>query len=403
MLGVQSLADLNFPLQELTAKFAIRWPGSGEPLQTEKLQFARALRGETVIEQVVARRTDNGQDVFIRAAAAPIRLNGQIIGAVAVNSDVTEQKRAEFTSRFLADISDALTGSMHYQTILKRLADYTVPFLADFCFFDVLAADNRLERVGWKHLDPAKEAMSADVQRFAPTLESKTHPVAQVIRSGRPLFLPKVTEAWLRIAASSPEHLQYLRNLELQSIVIVPLRASGQTLGALTFCYNVSGRRYSTEELHLAQEVARRAALMVENAKLYNQLREADRLKDEFLAMLAHELRNPLAPIRNSLHIIKHSPNNPEMITRVRDMAERQVQHMALLLDDLLDVSRISRGRIELRRESVDLLSLVNRTIEAVRSLIEDRQHRLTISLAEGPVIVEGDAAARADPDQFAQ
>jgi PAS domain S-box-containing protein len=121
-------------------------------------------------------------------------------------------------------------------------------------------------------------------------------------------------------------------------------------------------------------------------------LKEADRHKDEFLAMLAHELRNPLAPIRNALHVMKQPTTDPTINGQVRDMAERQVRHMARLLDDLLDVARISQGRIKLHQEPLDLSSLVSRTTEAVRSLIDDRHHELTVSLASGPLWVEGDA-----------
>jgi CheY-like chemotaxis protein len=108
--------------------------------------------------------------------------------------------------------------------------------------------------------------------------------------------------------------------------------------------------------------------------------------------MLAHELRNPLAPIRNALHIIKQpTASAAAAMQQARDMAERQVQHMAHLLDDLLDVSRVSRGRIELRKEPVDMAALVSRTVEAVRAQIEESRHRLTIALSPEPLRVEGD------------
>ncbi|HTU18920.1 MAG TPA: PAS domain S-box protein [Gemmataceae bacterium] len=118
-------------------------------------------------------------------------------------------------------------------------------------------------------------------------------------------------------------------------------------------------------------------------------LKEADRLKDEFLAMLAHELRNPLAPIRNALHILKMPGMSGDMLQHLRDMAERQVQHMARLLDDLLDVSRISRGRIELRKEILDITTVVSRSVEAVRPLFEQQQHELTVSLPPSSLRVE--------------
>jgi PAS domain S-box-containing protein len=120
-------------------------------------------------------------------------------------------------------------------------------------------------------------------------------------------------------------------------------------------------------------------------------LREADRRKDEFLAMLSHELRNPLAPLRNALHILKQPGVDEQVMGRVRDLAERQVRHMARLLDDLLDVSRISRGRIELRKEVLDLTAVVSRTVEAVRPFIEERQHELTLALPAEPLEVEAD------------
>src|SRR5262249_30750582 len=121
------------------------------------------------------------------------------------------------------------------------------------------------------------------------------------------------------------------------------------------------------------------------------ELRETDRLKDEFLAMLAHELRNPLAPVRNALDIMKQPGANEAMREQVRDMAERQGQHMAPLLDDLLDVGRIHPGRIELRKEVVDVAAVISRTVEAVRPLIEARRHELTVSLPAGPLRVEAD------------
>lgn len=120
-------------------------------------------------------------------------------------------------------------------------------------------------------------------------------------------------------------------------------------------------------------------------------LREADRHKDEYLAMLAHELRNPLAPIRNSLQIMKQPGVDADTLTQARDMAERQVDHMARLLDDLLDVSRISRGRIELRKQGVDVGSLVQRTVEAVRPFIEERGHELTVTMPAEPLCIHGD------------
>jgi PAS domain S-box-containing protein len=126
-------------------------------------------------------------------------------------------------------------------------------------------------------------------------------------------------------------------------------------------------------------------------------LQEADRRKDEFLATLAHELRNPLAPIRNSLHLLRLSSDLSPALSQVRDIMERQVNHMVRLIDDLLDVSRISRGKIELRKEFVELATIVSTAVEANRPLVESAGHQLALSLPAQPIFLE------ADPVRLAQ
>ncbi len=130
---------------------------------------------------------------------------------------------------------------------------------------------------------------------------------------------------------------------------------------------------------------------ITERMEMEEALKLANRQKDDFLAMLAHELRNPLAPIRNALEVMRRSGHSSEAPAKALEMAVRQVTHMARLLDDLLDVSRISRGRIELRIEPVDFEALVGRSVEAVDSMLRDRGHEIALTLPPGPITVEGD------------
>jgi signal transduction histidine kinase/CheY-like chemotaxis protein len=130
---------------------------------------------------------------------------------------------------------------------------------------------------------------------------------------------------------------------------------------------------------------------LLEHDRVAETLREADRRKDEFLALLAHELRNPLAPIRNSLHILRMSPPAEGMFERVSEMMDRQVNHMVRLVDDLLEVSRITRGKIELRRERIDVATLMRHSIETSRPLIEASGHELTLNVPSEPILLEGD------------
>ena len=175
-------------------------------------------------------------------------------------------------------------------------------------------------------------------------------------------------------------------------MIAVPLLVAGATLGVLTFCYAASsGRRYRQEDLWLAEDLAHRAALVVENARLYHELQDAAHRKDEFLAMLGHELRNPLAPIRNAMQILRLKGAADPELQEVTEMVERQIQQLTRLVDDLLDVSRVGHGKINLQMKPVDLKDVVALAVEISRPLIDARKHVLKVSLPQQAVEVEGD------------
>ncbi|WP_438021853.1 GAF domain-containing protein [Sorangium sp. So ce233] len=170
---------------------------------------------------------------------------------------------------------------------------------------------------------------------------------------------------------------------------------SGENLGLIQLTDKHDGEFTESDEAILVQ-LAHIASVAIENARLYDQLRDQDRRKDEFLATLAHELRNPLAPIRTGLEIL-HVAGSGEQARKILDMMERQVGHMVRMVDDLLDVSRITRGKVELRRERVDLRSVLNGALETSRPLIEAAAHELAVRLPAEPLLLD------ADPTRLAQ
>jgi signal transduction histidine kinase/CheY-like chemotaxis protein len=188
-----------------------------------------------------------------------------------------------------------------------------------------------------------------------------------------------------------------MRELGLKSYICVPLNSRNRALGALTFVTAESGRTYDTDDLRAAEDLASRAVIAIENAGLLAALKETDRRKDEFLAILAHELRNPLAPIRNSVQILRAKGPPVSELKWATEVIERQVQQMTRLVDDLLDVSRISRGKIELRKERVELTKVVSNAVEGSRPLIEKWNHELTVTIPPRPIYLE------ADPIRLAQ
>jgi PAS domain S-box-containing protein len=322
---------------------------------------------------------------------------GQVYGAgrpermVGVALDITERKRAEQDTRFLADASATLASLVDYGSTLQKVARLAVPAFADWCAVDMLEGDGSLRRLAVAHVDPPKVELAHELHRRFPPDPSAPQGVWNIIRTGRPELFPDIADELLVRSVPDAGLLGILRELGLRSYLGVPLAVRGRVLGVLTFIAAESGRRYDTTDLAVAEDLAHRAAVAIENARLYQEVRVADRRKDEFLAMLAHELRNPLAPIRNALYILKLPGASETVAERARALMERQVEHMVRLVDDLLDVSRIMRGKIELRREPVELATVVARAVETSQPVFEAEGHELTVTVAPEPLPLDGD------------
>jgi PAS domain S-box-containing protein len=201
-----------------------------------------------------------------------------------------------------------------------------------------------------------------------------------------------------RYGRSAPHYGMPKGHLPVKSYLAVPVVArSGEVLGGLFFGHERTAV-FDERAERLVAGIASQAAIAIDNARLFRdvkaageQLREADRRKDEFLAMLAHELRNPLAPIRNGLHLLRVSPPGSEGAGHARAMMERQLGHLVRLVDDLLEVSRISSGKIELRREPIELARAVQSAVETSSPAIEAGRHRLEVSLPGEPLPLHAD------------
>ena len=319
---------------------------------------------------------------------------GRMIG---VGMDMTQRKRSEQTARFLADASATLAILVDFDSTLQRVASLAVPYFADWATVDLAEGDGSLRRVAIAHVDPAKVKLAQDVNRRFPPDPAAPKGVWNILRTGQAELLPEITDEMLVQSITDDELLSIMRSLGLKSFIGVPLRVRGKTLGVITFVAADSGHHYDDTDLAVAQDLADRAAIAIENTQLYRELRDADRRKDEFLATLAHELRNPLAPIRNSLQILKMPRVNAATVEQTRDIMERQVHHLVRLVDDLLDVSRVMRGKIDLRKEPVELATVIARAVETAQPLIDLQRHQLELSLPSESLLMD------ADPVRLAQ
>jgi PAS domain S-box-containing protein len=307
--------------------------------------------------------------------------------------DITRRKRVESDLRFVAQASAELAMLTDYQTTLEKIARLAVPEFADWCTVDVLGEDGTLERVAVAHADPRREHLAREMHRRFPPDPARIAgggPL-NILRTGEPERVAEITDELLAQAVSQSDYLSALRALGVHSYIGVPLPVRGKTLGVITFVTGQSHRRYSRRDLALAEDLARRAAVAVENAMLLRALRASDRAKDVFLATLAHELRNPLAPVWNGLTIISRAPHDTKRVVQVAGMIERQVGQLARLVDDLLDVSRITTGKVELKKAHCDLGAILRSAVETSRPHIEAARHGLSVELPDEPLEIEGD------------
>jgi PAS domain S-box-containing protein len=193
-----------------------------------------------------------------------------------------------------------------------------------------------------------------------------------------------------RIQQSDDPKVQLVKSFGIRSYACNPLLAGDRLFGTLSFASRIRDE-FDPDEVAFIETICHYATMAYERLRLLNELKEADRRKDEFLATLAHELRNPLAPVRNAVKVLNLKGSDLPEARRCRSVIERQVEHLTRLIDDLLDISRISRNKLELRRERIELAEVINSAVESSRPLVEQRGHELTVTLPPEPVYLNGD------------
>ncbi|CAN5453824.1 hypothetical protein BH10PSE18_BH10PSE18_32760 [soil metagenome] len=294
----------------------------------------------------------------------------------------------------LLSVSAALSRSLEEESTLKAIGDVIVPGVADLCRIDLLDENDVLQRKLTHHVDPARgKAIAEFVGSHASSVDAPgSFPWA--IATGKTFFQNLDDEHMPD--ALAPTVREFVDMLGVTAGCVVPLIARGRTIGAMAILQDQSQRRFSPEDAVLIAEVAQRAALARDNVRLLARARHAqaqaevaNQTKDEFLAMLGHELRNPLAPISLALTLIAR--RDPGAFPRERQIIERQVKHLSMLVNDLLDISRIVSGKIALDPQQVDMRDIVAKAIELTLPAYQARAALPQVTLPAKAVPVHGD------------
>lgn len=271
--------------------------------------------------------------------------------------------------RFLTLAGRVLSGSLDPEQTLKRLVRLAVPRVACFSTIDLATEDGRMERVAYGHIDPEKEPLLARPEPFWPVDEGLL-PIARVLEDGGPLLVERVERDW----AGSEQVLDRLRRLDGRSLIIAPLVVEDRTLGVLTFGSTRTDRYYGPDDLSLARELARSAGLALENARLYRQAEHAIASRDEILAVVSHDLRNPVSRVRLAAELLTTTYRIPEGAARAAGMIIRAADEMNRLIGDLLDLTRMERGRLSIEPAPVDLAELLQRLDESYAAAAREKK-----------------------------
>jgi len=335
--------------------------------------------------------------VFVDLFRMNQQIRRQADERVVLAEEQAKRQAAEHASRrfaFLSEASRALMGSLELADLLRELVGFAVPALADASAVVTLGAHGSIGHCAYADAGVRPgEALS-----FAAG-SSELHPevarwLQEAMQSGEAQRNRPLEPASPLITAScSAERQSAAVAVPIRWLTVFPLAARGRVLGAVALGRSAGPQDFTADDLVLAEELAFRGACALDNVSLCQSLREADRRKDEFLAMLAHELRNPLAPIRNAVDLLSVVPVEQPELGWVRDLIGRQVEQLIRLVDDLLDVSRITRGKIQLRLQPVALDTIVAHAVETSRPAIEARRHTLTVSLPSPQIWLNADSA----------
>jgi PAS domain S-box-containing protein len=372
---------------------AFRIMSDGVPLPLDELPMRIAAgRGLDVrnMELEIVRGDDSVRHVL--GSASPFFDDEEKVrGCFGAFVDITERKHAEAASEFLASSGEILAQSLALEPTLRRVTNLVVPRYADWCFIDLLDEHGGFQRTAVSTADPARVDLARRMERYY--RPNGTESAASLsAATGQSIIAEHVPESVLDAVARDPEHRAMLTELDVMSYLCVPLVSRGRTIGVLSYVNSRGSRTLDHDDLRLAEELGRRAALAVENARLYSEAQTANRVKDEFLATLSHELRTPLTAVLGWASVLRLDRSDEAMLETGLEAIERSARVQAQLIEDVLDVSRIVAGKLRLYIEPVRFHSVIEEAIAKVRATAEARGVSLRVS-GDREAHVLGDSA----------
>jgi PAS domain S-box-containing protein len=314
--------------------------------------------------------------------------------------DITERKKAEEATRYLSKVSELLSSSLDYEKTLAELAHLVVPEFADWCAITMLDKDGKPRQLAVAHANPDKVKWAQDLNKKYPPPDDAPTGVPEVIRTGKAELYGEIPQDMLEAGAMDEEHLQIIRELGLRSAMVVPISTPEKTLGAITVVSAESGRRYTQSDLDFLTELARRAALAVDNALHHTAELEARRAaeaaneaKTQFLAVMSHELRTPLNAIGGYAELLLLGIRGPLTPDQASDLEriQRSQHNLLSLINDILNYAKLEAGHVVFDMTEVDIDALLQEVEPLVTPQLQSKGLRYSYDGAKDGTTAWGD------------
>jgi PAS domain S-box-containing protein len=337
----------------------------------------------------------DGTTFPVRYSSAPIVRGGSVVGAVVAFQDVTAERRAAANEKFLADATEQLSRSIDYDETLASVARLALPHLGDWCMAVVVEEDGTPRRVAVQARQPERAEAALEMLRRYPIDLDADHGAGRVLRTGEPELLPVVADFVGRAGTTVRTRAAILDRLGLRSFMAVPMWSRGRLVGTLDFGITGTGRTFTAEDLAVAMELGRRCALAIENARLHQRARDAVRAREHMLAVVSHDLRNPLGAIRMAARSAAKcgEEDGAPRVRRAAATIARSCDRMQRLIDDLVDLARVDAGHLSIARADCAARPLALDAIDAVALLAAEAGVRLECDVgADAPAVhADGD------------
>ncbi|HEX7018425.1 MAG TPA: PAS domain S-box protein [Gemmatimonadaceae bacterium] len=370
---------------------------AGESQDHHRAYVHEFLQGEPEPQFLGQRRAIRGRrksgDIFPAEITISRTYEGDDWKATAILRDVSERQRIEDALRFLSTAGSLLVATLDDITSLQAVARLAVPTLADWCIIEVVDDDGALRRVAAAARDADKQILLDEARLQSGYDWPGASVVSQVVERGVPRLQPDVSDKWVEARVRNPAQAARAKRLGYRSLLVVPLVARGRSLGAMSFVMAESNRQYDGSYLSLAEQLASRVAAAIDNAHLYKRARLAIQARDDVLAVVSHDLRNPLSAISMcSAALLREPAAEDEGVRHLIDTVSQSAEWMGRIIRDLLDVASIDAGALALQRAQCSIEDIVEDTVDLLQPIAAGNEITLDVELPQDVPPVEADA-----------